>query len=393
MARVTSTGIEPTTLAGYVERLQTGFRSALGQDLDVATESPAGQIIGVLGLVFAEQDEAVVAVGNGQSVYRSLGVQLDDLGSLLHIDRELADHSTVSVTLTGTSGTLVPAGSRARTSAGDVFATTANATIPAAGTVTASMRAVEAGPVAAAASALTVIVDLVAGWTAVTNAAAATLGRHTETDVLYRGRYRRHTARNARTSLDAILAAVLDVDGVTHAIIRENATGSAVTVQTIAIAARSFVVVVEGGTDAAVAQVIADTKPAGVAMTGATSVDVANGTHTVAILFERVTAVPLTITVDTTIGAGFPGNGAELIVQRVADWAAGEWSSGAGDFDTSGLGIGETLDTNRLLSPILSVPGHVIQTVTAVRKAGGGAIGTVKLNERLTIAAADVSVT
>ena len=67
MARVTSTGIEPTALAGYVERLQTGFRSALGQDLDVATESPAGQIIGVLGLVFAEQDEAVVAVGNGQS--------------------------------------------------------------------------------------------------------------------------------------------------------------------------------------------------------------------------------------------------------------------------------------------------------------------------------------
>ena len=50
MARVTAQGIEPTTLQGYIVTL-------------------------------TETDEALVAVGNGMSRSRALGVQLDDLGS------------------------------------------------------------------------------------------------------------------------------------------------------------------------------------------------------------------------------------------------------------------------------------------------------------------------
>ncbi len=87
MARVTAQGIEPTTLQGYIDVLEAAFRSALGQDIDLAPETPAGQLVGTLSLTLTEADEALVAVGNGMSRSRALGVQLDDLGSLLGIPR------------------------------------------------------------------------------------------------------------------------------------------------------------------------------------------------------------------------------------------------------------------------------------------------------------------
>jgi len=394
MARVTSTGVEGESLQGYVQRERTAFRDALGQDLDVAAESPQGQVISALALIEAQEDEVLVAVSNGISLARALGVQLDDLGSMLDIDRLLATSSTVTATLTGTATTVVPAGSRARTAAGAVFALVNDATIGAGGSVMATMRATETGPVEAAVGALTEIVDLQAGWTGVTNAAAASVGRNVETDVTYRGRYQRHVARNSRTSDDAIVVAVREVDGVVDAIIRENTTNAAITVQGATINAGSFLVVVDGGSDSDVASAIAQSKPTGVVMSGATSVNVphATGGHTVPVQFSRVTRVPLKITIDTTTGSGFPAGGAATIIERVVAWAAGEWSSGEGDFDTSGLAIGEQLDTHRLLAPILSVPGHTVQSVTAVRRQNDAPIGTVQLTERLTIAAADVTV-
>ena len=152
MAIVTSEGIAPTTLAGYLTRFGTAFRTALGSDLDLAPESPQGQLIEQLALILTQEDEALVAIGNGQSADRAIGRQVDDLYSLLDVTRLLSTHSSVDVTLSGVASTVIPDGARARTAAGDLFALVSRITIPVAGTVTATMRAVEVGPVMAAAS-------------------------------------------------------------------------------------------------------------------------------------------------------------------------------------------------------------------------------------------------
>ena len=393
MAIVTSEGIAPTTLAGYLTRFGTAFRTALGSDLDLAPESPQGQLIEQLALILTQEDEALVAIGNGQSADRAIGRQVDDLYSLLDVTRLLSTHSSVDVTLSGVATTVIPDGARARTAAGDLFALVSRITIPVAGTVTATMRAVEVGPVMAAAGALMLIVDPIAGWTGVTNAAAATPGRNAETDQQYRARYGRTLAHNASGPLDAIEAALRGTDGVTDALVAENATDASVTVQTLTIGAYSVMAIVEGGTDGDVGASIARAKSAGTGTSGAESVVVphAGGRHTTTIRFQRVTTIPITVAVDTAFGVGFPGDGTALITLRLVDWMVGDWTSGPGDFDTSGLTIGATLDTNRLLSPIQSVPGHIVQTVTVERR-GGGALGTPALNERFTLAAADVSV-
>ena len=274
MARVTAQGIEPTTLQGYIEALEAAFRSALGEDLDLAPETPGGQLVGTLALTLTEADEALVAVGNGMSRSRALGVQLDDLGSLLGIPR-----------LEG------------------------------------------------------------------------------EADDEYRARYGRLVARNARGSAEAILAAVLSVEGVTDALIRENATAAEVTEQGKTIGAHSICLVVDGGTDEAVAAAIARSKPVGTGTSGETSVDVPHaGGWSVPTRLSRVTPVPLKVKLALTLMAGFPSDGTSRIVMQVLD-------------HVKGLTPGERLTAQRLLADVLLVPGHTVNLGVG-RKAGTVITGT-----------------
>ena len=274
MARVTAQGIEPTTLQGYIDALEAAFRSALGQDLDLAPETPGGQLVGTLALTLTEADEALVAVGNGMSHSRALGAQLDDLGSLLGIPR-----------LEG------------------------------------------------------------------------------EADDEYRARYGWLVARNATGSAEAILAAVLSVESVTDALIRENATAAEVTEQGKTIGAHSICLVVDGGTDEAVAAAIARSKPVGTGTSGETSVDVPHaGGWSVPIRLSRVTPVPIKVKLALTLMAGFPSDGTSRIVMRVVDHVIG-------------LALGERLTAQRLLADVLLVPGHTVDLGVG-RKGGTVVNGT-----------------
>ena len=65
MARVDSTGITPTDIAGYRERFQTSFRDSFGQNMAFDDETPQSQWIGIAALALAEVDEILVADANG----------------------------------------------------------------------------------------------------------------------------------------------------------------------------------------------------------------------------------------------------------------------------------------------------------------------------------------
>ena len=367
MARVTRQGIEPTTLPQYVEHLNGLFRSALDQDLDLAPETPQGQLVGLLAQICVELDEAVVAMSNGLSLSRALGGQMDDLGSLLGIARLADAHSTVEVTLTGAPGTVIREGAKARTQASDIFALTSAAAIDTEGTARTTMQAVESGPVPAPAGTLTEIVDLIVGWTGITNPIDATLGRNRETDVAYRARYHRTIARHSRSGTDAVRAAVSAVKGVEDAIIRENDTGESVTQRGYTLPPHSISVIVDGAAEG-VAEAIYRTKAPGTRTIGNSSVEIALDDERIVIHFSIVIRVPLTVMINTTLLTDFPGDGVAEIKTRVADWFAGAWRIHSNDFDTNGVGIGEPLDANRLLSPIQSVPGHKVSSVTVARK-------------------------
>lgn len=388
MATVTPQGITPTTLSQYVARFGTVWQTALGADLSLATETPQGQLIDGLSIVFAEVDEAIVALGNGHSLDRAGGVAQDDQADLLNVERRRATRSVVTATMGGIAGTGIPLNSRVATSANEVFATSAAVLIPAAGTVDVEMVSVNFGAIAASAGDLTTIIDVIAGWETATNAAAASLGLPEETQSEFRLRYRRHVGRNASTPVQAIEGRLLEVAGVTGVLVRDNSTAAAVTVQGQDIAARGIYAAVQGGTDAAVAAALYAAKTGGAPTVGATTVAIEQldaagvSVGSVNVNFDRITLTPITVTFTITPGATFPGDGVQQINAGLVAYVGQQ-------------GISDPIDSTRLLTPILVVPGHQIGTVAVAKKTGAGDITdrtNVALNEKLTLVAADITI-
>jgi len=380
MATINNTGIAPRDLTGYVELLEQLFRDTFGSTINLDSETPQGQLIGILALVFAETDELGVYVANGLSPDTAAGRQLDDIGALFGIERIPGERSSVTVTLAGTQGTIVPAGSRVRTMDNAVFASTADAVIPAGGSVDQLFRSEEVGHIQAEAGQLTGIVDVIPGWTSATNAAADMPGRAVESDSEYRERYRGEVAVHARSSLEAIRARVLAVPGVTQCITRDNTTAAAITVQGIQIPARSVMTVVDGGAASDIAAAIAAVKPVGIATAGdvTENVEISPG-QTQAIRFRRVRRVPLAVTVSFKIFDEFPSTGVAQMRTNLLEYLAG-------------FEIGQAVDERRLLTPLLSVPGHQI-TATAVALADGNALRAPQLDELFTLASGNVTLT
>ena len=189
MATVDERGVTLKGLDGFRVELEDRFHTVFGAELSVDTATRQGQEIGLLAAAFAEAEEPFSAVFAEMSYKRSTGVWLEAGISNLGFSKQEALSSTVTVVLTGTPGTMIPSNSRARTDLGAVFQTIAQAMIGAGGTIDASMRSIEPGPIEAPAGTLTHIVSGIAGWTRVVNQQDAILGRYVESDTDTRQRY------------------------------------------------------------------------------------------------------------------------------------------------------------------------------------------------------------
>lgn len=99
------------------------------------------------------------------------------------INRKPATQASGQVTISGATGTIIPAGSIFATGAGVHFASLAEAAVGDSGSITADIRTVDAGTRGnVPAGAITQIPVLIAGITAVTNASPTTGGTDQETD-------------------------------------------------------------------------------------------------------------------------------------------------------------------------------------------------------------------
>ena len=393
MATADATGITPTGLDGMTELLEENVvRATFGADTSVEPETTQGQLILTEGAALTECDELLVHVANGLGVHTAAGLQQDRLFGNLGVKRIAGTRSTVTATLSGTANTQVAKGSRARTTGGALFETNADTIIGSGGTIDVAMRSVELGPVTAPAGELTSIVTVVSGWTGITNAAAAEAGMLAETDRAYRRRYLRSIAANAGDSLEAIEARLLTVENVTRVKVLENTTGSSDTIRGLTVAANAIMCIVEGGTTDDVALAIYLAKGSA-ATSGGTLHSVTRRGLTEDVRIQRVLLQALAVAITIDVLPGFPGDGVAQLRQRVTDWVAGEWSSGSGDFDTEGLPIGELIDTNRIYSPINSVPGHRVTALEVTLQNGNALPASINGNLRQTLAYDDVTVT
>lgn len=350
---ISSTGFKTKRLDQLLEELNAEVKSIFGDNFNVSPESPDGQINGVISESNANLWELAQESYNAFNPSAATGVTLSNLVQLNGITRLPATSSRVQLSITGTAGTVIPAGSLVSTSdTGDQFSTEQAITLDGAGNGSVFASAVNTGPITALAGTVTEIDTPITGWSSVTNSADAQAGTDEETDVELRARRERSVARDAQSIVDAIFAGVANVAGVTQTVVLENDTN---VTDSNGLPPHSFQVIVVGGVDEDIGDIIWLKKPAGVLSFGTTTTQIIDSqgiAHDIS--FSRPTTVDIYVEVDITTFPEYPANGDDLIKQAIVDYANGELINGRG------FSLSDDVIYTRLYTPINSVQGHEI---------------------------------
>jgi len=299
------------------------FRAVFGQSLSVDPSTPQGMLITRI----AEMRDSVARnncdVANQINPNVAGGVFLDALIGLHFGQRRAASRSTVTATVTGTNGTIIPKGSVAKTASGARFETMYAVTIS--GSTSVQMQAIETGPVGADAGTLTKIETAISGWSTVTNTLDATLGRDVESDAQLRSRRLDMLGTQSTSTVAAIrsrLSAQVS-DLISYAVV-DNPTTAPVTIKGVSIDAKSIAVFTVGGANADIARAIYNATPAGVPTVGTTTVNVADTVvsgYSTPIKFSKCSSVPVLVKVTADVNIL---DISSLIPQYVIDYANGE---------------------------------------------------------------------
>lgn len=390
---ISSTGVIIPDTSTILANVTTTYTNIFGSNLVVTPDSPAGVFINAEALSEAAMVQNNAAVANQINPNLSAGTFLDAILAITGVQRSPATQTYVSgVTLTGVSGTTVPAGTLAATAAGDQFQSVSLVTINLGGTATVDFKSVEYGPIPCAANTLTTVVSAVLGWETVNNTVSGVLGSVTQSDVAARA-YRTNTLGFQGVALPvAITSALYNIPGITSVWFQENIAATTQTINDVSMVAHSIYAVVNGGDELAIAAALLENKSNGCAWNGDTSQDViepASG-QTYTVQWDYATPVEISIAITTT-----NGNSIDITNAALA-YAAGT----VPNFPLttgSGWGIGGTLSCFEISAAIVAQFPQYIITNVEIKKTIGGSYATTPLsaavNEIFYTQASAISVT
>lgn len=349
---VTDAGFVPKRLADIKEELEAAYKSSFGAAINIDPRAPLGQIIAIHSEREAAIWELLELVYNSRYPDVAEGTSLDNVASITNVSRLPATHSTVTGTITGTNGTVVPAGFIASVSGNETarFVTLAEVTISG-GTATVEMESESTGAIQAPAGTLTVIETPISGVASITNSLDAVVGRETETDTQLRIRRLISLNRPGSATVEGIRNAILEVEDVVQANVIENDTGLT---DADGRPPHSIEAVVSGGDDADIAEAIFSSKGAGIETYGTESEDVVDDqglTHTINFsrpseidVYLRITITPNT---DPNEGQVYPDTGDDSITDAILEYATAYYT------------LGKNVVLNLLYTPINTIPGVI----------------------------------
>lgn len=385
-ATVTASGISAPDYQTILSTITEYFQQIYGTDAYLEPDSKDGQMVALVALAVHDANNTAIQVYNSFSPSSGMTDALTRNVKINGISRKAATNSTVDVTLTGTAGTTITNGS-VKDANGIIWNLPDSVTIGVGGSVTVTATCANSGAVAAVAGGITKINTPTRGWTAVSNASAATVGSAAETDAQLRVRQEQSVAIPALTPFDAVDGAIANVTGVTRHKLYENDTGS---VDSNGIPAHSIAAIVDGGDATDIAQIIRGKKGQGVSTYGSTSVSVPDkydNPHVIS--FSRPTDVPIYVAITLKVFTGYTTQIGEQIKQAIADYI-------------NSLTIGDDVLLSRIYSPAnLGVVNggnskyYDINALTIGKSAGSQAAANIVIafNESASCSTANIALT
>jgi hypothetical protein len=391
----TPTGVVVPAASDVLAGVQVDNNTAFGGNLNPSLSTPQGQLASTLTAIIADKNAQIANIANQVDPAFAAGRWQDALGRIYFLTRVVAAGTVVQATCLGLAGVVIPVGSLAKDTSGNIYSCTQAGTIPVGGSIVLAFTCTTVGPIACPIGALNAIYQAIPGWDSINNLAAGVVGNLVESRTAFELRRKASVALNAQGSLASIYGAVLNVAGVIDAYVYENDTNAAITAgaTNYSLAANSLYVAVVGGLAQDIANAIWLKKSPGCNTNGNTSVTVIDNSGysypypTYTIKFNAPTALPILFAVQIQNNPNLPANIVALVQNAII--AAFNGTDGG-----SRARIGSTIVAGRFYadvaatSPYTSVLSILLGTATATLTSV-----VVGIDQTPTITATNITVT
>ncbi|MGU0693157.1 baseplate J/gp47 family protein [Pseudomonas aeruginosa] len=351
MGQLTDKGYVGQRLDSILEELDRGFRAIYGNDIDLAPDSPDGQMLGLIAQIRADLEEL------GEAIYRALdpdhasGAWLEQRAAYAGLLRRRARYSYLrGVLLSGCPGAVLPAGAVVRDINQGRWQLIGETLLGGDGSARGDFRSLELGAFPLPADSPLTLETLAPGWSAARNRQPAEVGVEEETDAELRARFFRSRARPAQNSLDGMVAEILQLADVREVVGLENTGNQA---DANGVPAHSLNLIVDGGDEQAIATVIFQRKTAGTGLRGDVEVTLADSQGIARRLrFDRPQVIACRALIE---------------VQRDAEFSAVDGAAIKSALAASDFGIGQDVQLSRLYSPVNTVQGFWVSQLKIAR--------------------------
>lgn len=218
---------EQSILTGMLQDYVQAF-AATGKTLTTALTTPQGQLASSQSYMVANFQAALAYLISQVDPATAQGSFQDALGLIYFLTRQAATYATSAATVIGTPGATLPAGSQAVSSADQsVWATQTAVTYNALSQATVTFQAIVAGSGPTVGTNGLSIYQQVPNWTGITNA-ASTPGTPVESRQSFETRRAASVQIGGVGQAANVLAAIMNVQGVTDAYVYNNGSNSTV---------------------------------------------------------------------------------------------------------------------------------------------------------------------
>lgn len=401
---ITENGLSVPEIADVLSGRLTDLVTALsvnnstnGLAPSTALSSPQGQIAMSDTEIVAQVYDKLLVLFNQINPDYASGRFQDGIGQIYFMNRIAGAGTVVTATVTGAVGTLIPSGSTAQDTAGYIYSTTSDVTIPASGSINVDFTNQTNGPIPCAVGSLNTIYRAVPGWDAVYNSNSGVVGTDVESRIAFETRRKDSVYRGSRNQDGSVRASLLATDGVLDSYVWSNRTDAVVNKGTtnFPVKAHSIYIAVYGGSDADVAESIFQTYNPGANLNGDTTYTVVDTTYEppqpqYVMQWQRAIATPVyfRVTIDGDLN---PPSDITSQVQTVIQNAFNGLVDGIPK-----ARIGSTISASRFYAPVIAIDSSsvsILSLTVSLDNSTFGASVTMGIDQVPTISASNIVVT
>ncbi|HEI8864213.1 TPA: baseplate J/gp47 family protein [Morganella morganii] len=346
MLQITETGIVIDRLADVHQRLSDGFKRIYGDDINLDSDSPDGQMIGLFSQEIDNINQAIAMIAQMLDPYKATGSWLEQRAMYAGVVRRGADYSYIDEAIfTGTPNISVPKDSVLVDDNRVKWVTLSEIKLDMNGSARTGVRSAELGVFSLPAGKELKMETVTIGVDKIITTKAAKEGAFEETDGNMLLRFMRSHSINNHDDRQGLEGALLDVPDVKQAKVYENFTGQT---DEKGVPAHSLNAVVIGGSDDDIGLTILKKKIGGCGVFGAIENTQIYADVPRTVRFDRAEMVNVKV---------------RLLLER---------TGGFHDIDTDGIKsalaatrfeIGDSVYAMRLTCQVNSVPGFYIKTI------------------------------